>query len=416
MKRTAALLLSFCSLLLSACAGQSARPADYNLIVATDLHYIAPQLTDRGSYFTALVDSGDGKLMHYIEELTDAFLAEVIAQRPEALLLTGDLSFNGAVLSHEALAEKLRPVEAAGDPVLVQTGNHDLNNSSAAAFSGDAFTGVPSATAEVFREIYADFGYDEALSMDGDSLSYVYLLNDSTRVLMLDANTLHDPCGLSKETLCWVKRQLKEAREQGQQVLAAGHQNLLQQTMFRDGYVMEGAEELLRLLARYRVPLYLSGHLHVQHYKTERGVTEIATSALSVSPCQYGLLRAERGSIRYETREVDVAAWATEQGRTEPELLNFAAYAAAYFDRRTQRQVSESLADFTYSRAEVEAMTDYLSRLNRGYFSGNMTGLEDLDPDGSIRALWERYPTLYGAYLSSIQEDMGSDLRTWKSG
>lgn len=36
------------------------------LIVATDLHYIAPELTDHGAYFTRVIEQSDGKVMQYI--------------------------------------------------------------------------------------------------------------------------------------------------------------------------------------------------------------------------------------------------------------------------------------------------------------------------------------------------------------
>ena len=51
---------------------------------------------------------------------------------------------------------------------------------------------MPGVSGEEFAEIYGEFGFDEALSRDQDSLSYVSRLNDSTWLLMLDANTLHD--------------------------------------------------------------------------------------------------------------------------------------------------------------------------------------------------------------------------------
>ena len=416
MRKTAALLLCIHILTLTACGGQGAPPAQYNVIVATDLHYIAPELNDNGPLFTGLVDSADGKLMRWIEELSDAFFTEVIEQSPEALILTGDLTFNGAVPSHEALAKKLKAVEAAGIPVLVQTGNHDLYNNNAAQFSGEAFIRVPSATTESFREIYGEFGFDEALSMDSDSLSYTYQLNDCTRVLLLDANTLHDPCGISDSTLKWAEQQLRQARKDGQHVLAGAHQNLLQQTMFNAGYVMRGADRLLRLLQRYQVPLFLSGHLHAQHYKAAGGVTEIATSALSVSPCQYGILKAEAGHIRYGTKAVGVSAWAKARGRTEPELLDFAAYAADYFDRRAQKQIPESLEGFSYSPAEIAVMTDYMCALNRAYFAGDLTDAERVDPEGTAASLWDRSVTMYSIYLASVREDMGKDFRVWESG
>ena len=35
------------------------------LFTATDLHYIAPTLTDNGAFFTDLIERGDGKAMAY---------------------------------------------------------------------------------------------------------------------------------------------------------------------------------------------------------------------------------------------------------------------------------------------------------------------------------------------------------------
>ena len=411
MTRKALSLALALLLLLPGCAAREA-PADYTLAAAADLHYISPALTDGGAAFSALVEAGDGKLMHEIEALTDAFLDEVIAARPEALLLLGDLTFNGALESHRALAEKLRRVEQAGIPVLVTTGNHDLDNPSAAAFAGESYRLVPSADSAAFRRIYADFGYDEALSRDAASLSYVYPLNSTTRVLMLDFNTAAHPCGVSESTLLWVRDQLRAAKKAGQHVLAAGHQNLMQLSMFREGYVIDRSDELLSLFARYDVPLYLSGHLHAQRWRTEQGVTEIATSALSVFPCQYALLQARSGHITYDARPVDVAAWAETHGRGEPELLDFAAHAAERFDARSRRQLPEALAPFGYPPAQLARMIESFCALNRASFSGD---LRDTAACEASAALWEEDPSLYGLYVRSLREDFGRDYRHWEN-
>lgn len=414
MKRVLILAL-LAALLVNACGAAAPERQPFRLIVANDLHYIAPALTDHGAYFTRLTEGGDGKLMRYTEELTDAFLAEVCAAKPDALLLTGDLSFNGALLSHAALAAKLGAVEDAGIPVLVLPGNHDLENPSAAAFSGDGYRRVPSATAEDFRRIYARFGYDEALSRDADSLSYMAALGDGKRVLILDFNTPHDPCGISEQSLRWVGEQLREARQVGDAVLAAGHQNLFQHSMFTGGYVIGNAARLAELLREYGVRLFLSGHLHIQHHRTEQGLTEITTGALSVFPCHYGVLSEEGGRLRYEARETDVSAWAAAQGRSEPALLDFRSYAAAYFDRRSAREIPEELALYAYTPEEIERMTAYLLPLNRAYFSGDLREAGALDPTGELFDLWQRCPSLYSLYLLSIQPDMGRDYRVWES-
>ena len=411
-------LLSCCLALLLLCTAlpRTARAEEeFTLLTATDPHFIAPGLTDHGAYFTALTESSDGKLMRCSEEIIDAFLAEAIAQKLEALLLTGDLSFNGALLSHTALAAKLRAAEEQGLRVYVLPGNHDLDNPNAASFSGEGFTRVTFATAEDFRRIYADFGFDEALSIDADSLSYVAALNGDTRLLMLDFNTRHDPCGISDKTLAWVEAQLKDARDAGQKMLTAGHQNIFQLTVFRAGYVIQNAEKLAALFREYGVTLYLSGHLHCQHWKTEDGLTEIATSALSVSPCQYGVLKVTGDTLRYETRETDISAWAKAQGRTEKDLLDFQTYAADFFDSRNRQNTAETLSLFAFTPEEVERMTEYIVKLNRAYFSGDMRDAASFDPDGEIAVLFDRSANLYTAYLTSVRPDYGMDFREWSN-
>lgn len=415
MKKYLAILFAVLALLLAACAGRQKAPANYNVIIASDLHYISPRITDNGEYFMRVLANGDGKLSQYSEEITDAFLAEVVAQKPEALILTGDLTFNGAMESHEDLAEKLRAVEAAGVPVLVLTGNHDVYNGNAARYEGDHFEHVPSAATLGFHQVYGAFGPDEALALDESSLSYVYQLNETTRALMLDFNTLGSPCGLSEDTLSWVERQLKQAKADGQTVLAAGHQNLFQHSMFTYGYVINGAEALSGLLERYGVELFFSGHMHIQHYLQQGKVTEICTSALCLSPCQYAVLTAENGKISYDTRPVDVSAWAKGRGSEDENLLNFTAYAAAAFDQRGEVQAREALEDADLSPEEKEAMISYACAIQRGVFSGDLRAAGEIDPDGSLAALWSRVGNLHGYYLSTITPEVGMDYNHWSN-
>ena len=62
-------------LLLSGCAGVGKPGGELELIAATDLHYLAPSLTDKGEFFTQMLAAADGKVTYYCEELVDAFLA-----------------------------------------------------------------------------------------------------------------------------------------------------------------------------------------------------------------------------------------------------------------------------------------------------------------------------------------------------
>ena len=70
-----AVLALFCVLLLlGAAPGEQDTNSGFSLIVASDLHYLSPELTDHGVYFQAVMANGDGKVTEYCEEITDAFL------------------------------------------------------------------------------------------------------------------------------------------------------------------------------------------------------------------------------------------------------------------------------------------------------------------------------------------------------
>ena len=408
MKRLQLLCGLALALLLGLFSGSAS--ADYRIAVASDPHYIAPGLTDGGLYYQSVLASGDSKFMPYSEEILDAFVEELLnaEEVPDALLLTGDLAFNGAVMSHEALAEKLRPLKEAGIRVLVTTGNHDVYNLNAARFEGESFTRVPFATTELFREIYGGFGFDDAVSTAPDSLSYMAALGDRLRVLVLDFNTLEHFCDISEETLAWAEEQLRTAEREGVPVIAAGHQNLFRHSLFYDGYVISGAERLADLLRTYGVRLFLSGHLHIQHIRTEGDLTEITSSALCSWPCQYGMLTSKDGIWSYETRRLDMPAWADRNGRTEPVFQDFQAAAAEYMSSHSKITLPPDTEE-----AERERMLNWMRELNLAYFAGDLRNAAANDPDGSLAAAWLRPKDLTAAYVAGVLEELGSDYTVW---
>lgn len=142
------------------------------ILLASDIHYLSKNLTDFGEAFTYKVEHGDGKLVNYIWEITDAFIGAVKTENPDLVILSGDLTLNGEKESHLEFAEKLQEIEDAGVPVIVIPGNHDINNTSAAQFTAEQALGTPHISPEEFAGIYQEYGYNEAVSRDPASLSY----------------------------------------------------------------------------------------------------------------------------------------------------------------------------------------------------------------------------------------------------
>jgi hypothetical protein len=124
------------------------------LIIANDLHYISPSLLGDGEFFRNPQSRADGKLVHYSPEITDAFIAEVIEKKPQALILAGDLTLNGAKVSHTELSAKLRQIKDAGIDLLIIPGNHDFDKT-AVDYSGEELKAAEAATAADFYETLA---------------------------------------------------------------------------------------------------------------------------------------------------------------------------------------------------------------------------------------------------------------------
>ena len=325
------------------------------LVLATDLHYQSAQAGDGGPAFQLFVERSDGKVIQYLPELLEAFLDEVIEEKPSALVLSGDITMNGERMNHEELAGRLARVQDAGVQVLVIPGNHDINNGHAAVYYGAEKESVDSIDGEDFYKIYRRYGYDQALSRDSSSLSYVYALDEKNWLLMLDS-CQYEPENkvegrIKESTLAWMDEQLLKAREQGIFVLPIAHHNLLAQSrMYTTQCAMDNNSEVIDLLQKYRLPLFFSGHLHVQRVRKHKaepgvddgayGIQEIITDALSIPPCQYGeVVWDEDGSISYETRSVDVSGWARKTGSGNPDLLDFEDWSYRYIQKLISDQI-----------------------------------------------------------------------------
>lgn len=387
MRALLALLLLF-PLTLSSCGRVEETPllpsgSPVEIVVATDLHYIPPELVNDSSLFERILNSSDGKQMDYIDEIVDAFLSEVIVKKPDALVLSGDISYNGERVSHERLAEKLSAVRKAGIPVFVIPGNHDIENPNAYRFQGEEQERTDSVTAKEFAAIYADCGYDMAVSRDRASLSYAVPLSGDLRLILLDTASYEDNAKLSRpdskgilrnSTLRWLKGQLKQAREDGAEPVVVSHHNLLPHNpLFVDSYVVERSDQLLELYRQYGVKLHLSGHMHIQSITSDDGIWDIAGSSLAVSPEQYGVLRFQPGQeLTYRTQATDVAGWAERQGRTEEELLDFAEYSRDFFWKSSYRREYWTVLGLDLTVEEKKRVSELFSDANVAYFAGRI--------------------------------------------
>lgn len=359
------------------------------IVEATDMHYLSPTLTDGGAAFRKLVNSGDGKMPECSGEILDALLYEVLEMKPDALVLSGDLTFNGELASLTEMAEKLRSVKAAGIPVLVLPGNHDINYRYAASYFGDSARKVENISQEAFLEACREFGYDDALDRCSASFSYVCALSDRVRLLMLDANTEEYPGGLDDETLAWAEEALLQAEADGAEVITVTHQNVLRPSeLIYYGFVMANEDRVRNLLEKHGVRVNLSGHSHIQHTATDGVLTDYQTGSLTVYPLHYAILTVGPERTTYETREIDVCRDEAKERMTE----------------MTRRQVGDTLKDLEIPEEAREAMLDLACRVNLATFAGE--SVEAFYEEDAWK-LWETYgqTTFWYLYMKSTRKD-----------
>ncbi len=391
---------------------QTPEHASLRVAVVSDIHY-----TGEGSYrytgsFRAANDaSGTGKQVELLPSLLDAFTAQMLREKPDVLLITGDLSFNGARVSHETLLAKLEPLREAGVAVLVLPGNHDIG-SYALVFPDGEPEEAPSVSAEEFAALYDGCGYGGALSRDAGSLSYVFDTQRGVRFILLDTcfryGTVYGRVG--QETMDWLARELTACRAAGDLPLVAGHHNaLVHNPLFAFGYTIDNGGELRELLMRSGVTLYLSGHLHPQSIAEEDGFFDVASESFAVYPHRWGLLELEGDSWRYTARETEVERWAQETGCADERLLHYRAWGRGFFTDAARAQAERS-----FSAVEDEALRTQLcaffAEANVNYFMG----VPSPAPEGALADALDRLggrTALYLQLITGLPESLHAESR-----
>lgn len=402
------------------------------LMLASDLHYMSSTTHDDGKAFWSMVEHDDGKIDQYSEEMLDTLVETAIENHPTALALTGDITLNGERINHELLAKKLQKVQDAGIPVVVIPGNHDIQNKNASTYFGDKREKAEYLeSGKDFYDIYHEFGYDQSPNRDEASLSYVYPLDPSHWLLMMDSciydDGNHVEGRISDATLGWMETHLRVAKEHGIQVIVLAHHNLLQESrLFTTQCEMEDGPEVTALLEKYQVPLYISGHLHVQRIRehvtgpglegTQDGIHEIVLSPYSFPNNQYGMLSWDlQDNMTFETRKADVAAWAKANGSENPELLNFADWSLQYAKSVIQEQVKQTITMVPDDlKAEMALM---YADLYFPYCLGEAVPWNDAKTTKAY-TLWQRVDPKGKKFkeMQSMAEDSRTPRQSWTGG
>ena len=378
----------------------------------TDIHHLSPDLYKSGDRIQVMQASAAGLDIFQSPVRLQALVYQIkeAKPRPQALIMAGDLTFNGERASLEDLVHYLHQIEDLGVPVYVIPGNHDIANGWARGFDSDSSYPVDQVTADQFSTTMSDFGYQEANldHRDPSSLSYSCLLSPGLRLIMLDSNRYQDQANQDQPTsegrikeasLDWLEEELKQVHAKQEKVLLVLHHNGLNHFEAMKGdFAVDNWEDLVDLLDYYQVPVSFSGHMHAQHigdFKSDGLQTrhyDLATGSFAVFPSSMGRIQVSESGLSYDQLLLDVDAWAHLQDHDLFNSSNYRSYMQDVFDQANRALATEAIYGDNYldDQAPKENMVDFILRLNRDFFAGVI----DQDKD-SFQADYHKYKSYF---------------------
>ncbi|EDX86134.1 Ser/Thr protein phosphatase family protein [Synechococcus sp. PCC 7335] len=284
---------------------------NFKFAVVSDLHIALPHtIWDAPNRF------------HLVEVSIPAFeqiLDQLVADRPDFLLLPGDLVQHGERDNHQWLANRLAQLPF---PVYVVPGNHDVPRKERTLANNNQTISRVALTD--FPQIYRQFGYT-----DSKQLYYQQEILPGVHLIGLNSNTF-DESGeqigtgfIDEEQFSWLDAQLKKLA--GKFVMVMVHHNVLEhlpnqaKSKLGQRYMIKNAPKLVSRLQAAKVPLAFTGHLHVQDIAKSGNFYAITTGSLVSYPHPYRLMSVSTNAqglrqVNIETRRVEsLADWPTLQ-------------------------------------------------------------------------------------------------------
>ena len=349
--------------------------------VISDTHLIADSLHDHGQAFSQMQKTSQGKDLYYQETALSAFVRMAQKKKPAAIIVTGDVTFNGERVSAEKFAEIFKPLEET--QLLVLPGNHDIYDGWAREFRGKKQYYAGQISPRMWRNIFKT-SYKNAVSVDDKSLAYSVQLNPNYLLILADSNdygkeeatTAPATAGfLGREQRRWIKAQLQYASENNLQVIFCMHHNLYAHNpAVNKGYVVDDYRELRKLLAQYNVKLVFSGHIHAQNIMLPQDpcpATEVVTASFCSNDQGYGVVKVSPKEVSYTCYHFKMKDYITDKEKQNWTLTHFHDYLEnIQLGTISAELMQKDLYQNHYDLDTVRKMGRLFGEMNYHFFTG----------------------------------------------
>lgn len=262
------------------------------LTFVADTHYYSKALGTEGRQYE-LRSGSDQKCLAETGGIIDAAFEKIAESDTDFVLIAGDVSNDGEMVSHLEFREKLYKLSEKKKVYLI-TATHDwCNDLNPRRYDGDhVYNDVPTMTAKELPEFYKDFGPKDAISSFTTHIgtcSYVVQLNENVRLLALnDDKNENNHAGFTEEHFCWIEEQLAKAKADGCLMIGMEHHLLIPHVspLITGGSTcVADREYVASRLADAGLRYMFVGHSHIQNtdsFKSARGniITEVNVGSL----------------------------------------------------------------------------------------------------------------------------------------
>ena len=285
----------------------------FKFYLVTDTHYFEPSLGCSGEAYEDYMKNEMYCLAESSEIVKATFKKIAEDSEIDTVILPGDLSKDGEKESHKSFVNELQKLKDAGKKVFVITAGHDYNDNPR-GYDGKDYVPVEGTTLDELFDLYQDFGYSEALSIDRQTLSYVAEVSENVRMLAFNCDSTGDLKGQIDERLqTWAKKQIDRAKADNCFIFAICHYPIIPSVpvfdLINDAHVRNW-RQTASFLADNGVHLALTGHMHIQsinEFYSENGnkFVDVCTSCLVGSPAKYRKITVENeDTVKVETVSV----------------------------------------------------------------------------------------------------------------
>lgn len=379
-------------------AKKTEQPKALKIGVMSDTHYFSESLYSKCEDFEIAMNS-DRKMLKESGAIIDSTLEEMVKDKPDIVMVSGDLTKDGEETNHREFAEKLEDAQKKlpNTKFYVINGNHDINNPNGKDFSSGVAEDTDTTTVEEFREIYKNFGYDNSTEQykpegtDAGSLSYVAHPADGYTLIAVDSckysadqtasgQDVQETGGvIGEDLLNWISKEAQEAKDSGDVVMVLEHHGVVphfsQEPVVMKDYLVDNYETVQERYADAGVSYVFTGHMHandIAEYTSKKGnkLYDIETGSLVTYPSLFRSVTVQAGTDKTQ----DGNSFVSEMKK--PGEVNYKEFDTG--EIKTIKDLTAYAKELTLSKEVICTM------INEGVLTPT---LESLEQNGNVKGL-----------------------------